>query len=256
MMKWYFSFLAIVVICLVVLIVQFGLNPRPKPVIKPSNFSEPEIIGQTIYKQLHKDIHLFNLVAFGVNHHINLDVILGLLNTSKKYGYSFQKILVLNHLKSEWQKKIKDASLSDLQVEYLSGKNYQFVLEFLRKQQASSQKTLIVANPEDVFHLEGQSLIRFLESDLSLSILSFIHVGCELELKKIKEFQAFCRRQTQKTSSFSHLSCLAYQKSAWLKKLKTKKIDKNKNIVFLEQYGLLDYIYFTYLPGVPYPGSI
>ena len=256
MMKWYFAFLAIVVICLVVLIVQFGLNPRPKPIIKPSNFSEPEIIGQTIYRQLHKDIHLFNLVAFGVNHHINLDVILGLLNASEKYGHPFQQVLILNHLKSEWEKKIRDTPLSKLKVESLSGKNYKIVLEFLKKQQISSQKTLIIANPGDIFHLEDQSLIRFLESDLSLSILSFIHVGCELELKKIKEFQTFCRRQTQKTSSFSHLSCLAYQKSAWLKKLKTKKFDKNKNVIFLEQYGLLDYVYFTYLPRVPDTGSI
>ena len=248
MIKWYFSFLALVVICLVVLIVQFGLNPRPKSIIKPSNFSEFGIIGQSIYKQLHKDIHLFNLVAFGINQSVNLEVVLGLLRTSKRYGHSFQKVLILNHLKSEWEKKIKDTSLSDLKVEYLNDKNYQSVLEVLKNQQASSQKTLIIANPGDVFHLEGQSLIQFLESDLSLSILSFIHIGCELELKKIKEIQALCRRQTQKTSSFSHLSCLAYQKSAWLKKLRTKKINKNKNIIFLEQYGLLDYIYFTYLP--------
>ena len=249
MIKWYFSFLAIVVICLVTLIVKFGLNPKPKPIIKPSNFSEPNVIGQTIYRQLYKDIHLFNFVAFGVNRSINLDVILGLLHTSKKYGHSFHTVLILNHLKSEWEKKIRETSLSDLKIEYLNDKNYQVVLDFLRKQQISLQKTLIIGNPEDVFHLEGQSLIKFLESDLSLSILSFIHVGCELELKKIKEFQALCRRQTQKTSSFSHLSCLAYQKSAWLKKIKTKKFDKTKNVVFLEQYGLLDYIYFTYLPG-------
>ena len=248
MIKWYFSFLAIVVICLVTLIVKFGLNPKPKPIIKPSNFSEPNVIGQTIYRQLYKDIHLFNFVAFGVNRSINLDVILGLLHTSKKYGHSFHTVLILNHLKSEWEKKIRETSLSDLKIEYLNDKNYQVVLDFLRKQQISLQKTLIIGNPEDVFHLEGQSLIKFLESDLSLSILSFIHVGCELELKKIKEFQALCRRQTQKTSSFSHLSCLAYQKSAWLKKIKTKKFDKTKNVVFLEQYGLLDYIYFTYLP--------
>ena len=251
MIKWYFSFLAIVIICLVTLIIKFGLNPRPKPIIKPSNFFEFEVIGQTIYRQLHKDIHLFNLVAFGINQNVNLDVVTGLLDTSKKYGHPFQTVLILNHLKSEWQKKIKNTSLPDyLRIEYLNDKNYQSVLEFLKKQQTSLQKTLIIANPEDVFHLEGQSLVQFLESDLSLSILSFIHVGCALELKKIKEFQALCRRQTQKTSSFSHLSCLAYQKSAWLKKLKTEKIDKNKNIVFLEQYGLLDYIYFTYLPKV------
>ena len=248
MMKWYFSFLAIVVICLVVLILQFGLNPRPKPIIKPSNFSHPEKIGQTIYRQLHKDIHLFHLIAFGIDHNVNLDVVLGLLDTSKKYGHPFQQVLILNHLKSEWEKKIEETSLSDLKVEYLNDKNYEFILELLKKQRASPQKTLIIANPEDVFHLEGKSLVQFLESDLSLSILSFIHVGCELELKKIKEFQTLCRRQTQKTSSFSHLSCLAYQKSEWLKKLKTKKFDKNKNIVFLEQYSLLDYVYFTYLP--------
>ena len=248
MIKWYFSFLAIVVICLVTLIAKFGLNPRPKPIIKPSNFFEFGMIGQTIYRQLHKDIHLFNLVAFGINQDVNLDVILGLLNTSKKYGHPFQKVLILNHLRSEWQKRTRDTSLSDLKVEYLHDKKYQSVLEVLKKQQTSLQKTLIIANPEDVFHLESQSLVQFLESDLSLSILSFVHVGCELELKKIKEFQALCRRQTQKTSNFTHLSCLAYQKSAWLKKLKTKKINKDKNVVFLEQYGLLDYIYFTYLP--------
>ena len=251
MIKWYFSFLAIVIIALVALVIQFGLNPRPKPIIKPSNFSDPEKIGQTIYRQLHKDIHLFHLIAFGIDHTFNLDIVLGLLDTSKKYGHSFQQVLILNHFKSEWEKKAGGTSLSDLKVEYLNDKNYQFILELLKKQQASPQKTLIIANPGDVFHLEGQSLIQFLESDLSLSILSFIHVGCALELKKIKEFQALCRRQTQKTSNFSHLSCLAYQKSAWLKKFKTKKFDKNKNIVFLEQYGLLDYIYFTYLPGNP-----
>ena len=249
MIKWYFSLLAIIIICLVALIIQFGLNPRPKPIIKPSNFSKPEKIGQTIYKQLHKDIHLFHLVAFGIHHGVNLDVVLGLLDTSKKYEHPFQQVLILNHLKSEWEKKIKNTSFVDLKVEYLSDKNYKFILEFLKKQQMSPQKTLIIANPGDVFHLDGQSLIQFLESDLSLSILSFIHVGCALDLKTIKEFQALCRRQTQKTSSFSHLSCLAYQKSVWLKKLKTKKFDKNKNVVFLEQYSLLDYVYFTYLPG-------
>ena len=252
MIKWYFSLLGVVIVCLVILIVQFGLNPKPKPIIKPSNFTQFGMIGKTIYRQLHKEIHLFKIVAFGVHHHTNLDIILDLLSTSKAYKHPFHTVLILNHLqanplKSKWQRKTKDTSLSDLQVKYLSDGNYQSVLQFLKDQQSSFKKTLMIANPEDVFHLQKQSLIQFLESDLSLSILSFIHVECELDLEKIQELQKFCRQQTKKTSSFSHLSCLAYQKSTWLKRLKTKKINKDKNIIFLEQYGLLDYIYFTYI---------
>ena len=246
MIKWYFSLLGVIVVCLVILIVRFGLNPKPKPIIKPSNFTEFGVIGETIYRQLHKEIHLFKIVAFGIQNHAHLDVILNLLRTSRKYGHLFHTVLVLNPLRNEWQRKTRDTSLSDLQVEYLSDRNYQSVLKFLEDQQNSLKKTLVIANPEDVFHLQNRSLIQFLESDLYLSILSFIHVECELDPGKLKELQRFCRQQTRETSSFSHLSCLAYQKSTWLKKLRTKKINKNQNIIFLEQYGLLDYIYFTY----------
>lgn len=241
MIKWYFLLLGSVVVGLLVLVVQFGLNPRPKSIIKPSHFSDFQVIGQTIFRQMHKDINPAHIVALGVSHASDLDIILGLLTESQKYNQSFHTVLILNHLKSLWEKK---ESTLDLKIQSFTENNYASILAFLKEKQKQSEKTLIIANPEDVSHLQNHSLIQFLENDLKQSILSFIRVDCVLEHEKLQALQKLCRRQSQRNTSFSHLSCIAHQKSLWLKKLKSKRLDKNKNIVFLQQYGLLDYIYF------------
>lgn len=232
-----------VVIGLLVLIVQFGLNPRAKPIIKPSNFSNFEMIGQTIFRQLHKDINPSHIVAFGVHQATDLQIISGLLKASQKYKRPFDMLLILNHLKVDWQDKTKAMAL---QVQSLNQENYASILKFLKEKQAQAQKVLLVANPEDVTHLQDQSLIGFLERDLEQPILSFVRSDCSFELEALRDLQSLCRQQSKSSTSFLHLSCLTYQKSLWLKKLKSKKVDKNKNIVFLEQYGLTDYIYFIH----------
>ena len=241
MMKWYFVFLASVVVILVALVVQFGLNPRPKPIIKPSHFSDFGVIGQTIFQQLHKDIKLVPIVALGVHHTSDLDVIEGLVSESQKYAHPFHSVLILNHLKDSLAEKLKT---SHLKVKVFDVGRYSSILTFLGEGQRKSEKTLIVANPEDVSHLQGHSLIQLLEDDLGLSILSFLRLDCLLEPEKLRDLQRSCRLESKETTSFSHLSCLAYHKSVWLKKLRSRRLDKTKNIVFLQQYGLLDYIYF------------
>ncbi len=245
MIKWYFSFLAIVVLALVILIFQFGLNPRPKPVIKPSNFSNFHVIGQTIFKQLHKDIHSSKVVAFGINKSFNLDIILSLLHTSQSYKKNFHTVLILSPMKSEWENKAKHFPSLNVRVEHLT-QNYTDILRLLKKQQTQLKKTLMIATPEDVFHPNAQSLVSLLELDLGVSILSFIAMESVFDLEKLRQMQSLCRQQSKVDLSFSHLSCIAYQESRWLKKLKTNKINKDQNIVFLKQYR--DYIYFTYLP--------
>ncbi|MCB0393928.1 MAG: hypothetical protein KDD25_05185, partial [Bdellovibrionales bacterium] len=65
MKNLYWVFIAIVILLGAYASIKFGLEPKAVPVVKPSNFEDPQKIGEVIHRQLFQKMDEYSIVAIG-----------------------------------------------------------------------------------------------------------------------------------------------------------------------------------------------
>ena len=213
------AFLALIVPLF--LIVKFGVNPRPKPVIKPSNFESFESIGKVLFSQLARDIENHPIVAIGISDLDDLKIVDGFVVQSIKSKKSFDEVIVL----------INQKVLFDVPTEHMPYEDREKVVSYLNEKLNYGQKIIVIAQNWDTPHFQKNSFVDNLE--IKDEILSITATRGSMDLEELKQDCSGVGYDNIK------ISCIAYMQSTKI----PKKADREKNMVSAERYGLRDYVY-------------
>ena len=201
-------------------IVKFGVKPRPKPVIKLSNFEDYNKVGEVLFSSLSRDIERHQVVAVGIYNSEDLKIVDGFIEHSIKAKKFFDEVIVFTNQKA----------LFSVPTTYMPFSSREKVLTYLDEKINFGQKVLIVIRSWDSPQFQEDSFINSLE--IKDKVLSFTILRGSHDLDKLRKDCGLTGREGIKTS------CIAYKQSAKL----IKKTDKDKNMISAERYGLRDYV--------------
>ena len=204
-------------------IIKFGVNPRPKPIIKPSNFDSFEKIGSVLFNQLARDIENHPIVAIGVSDPDDLKIVDGFIVQSIKAQKSFDEVIVL----------INQKVLFDVPTEHMPYENKEKVVSYLNEKLSYGQKIVVIARNWDTPHFQQNSFVENLE--IKDSILSITATRGSINLNELKQD---CSGVGYSPDNIK-ISCIAYMQSTKLPKI----ADRNRNMISAERYGLRDYVF-------------
>ncbi len=204
-------------------IIKFGISPRPKPVIKPSNFESYEEVGKVLFSQLARDIEKHPIVAIGISNSNDLKVVDGFVIQSIKAKKYFDEAIVLTNQRA----------LFDIPTENMPYESRDNVIEYLDKKMSYGQKIILVVQNSDTPHFQKNSFVSNLEmKDKVLSITAMRGSTNPEELKKGCGGAGY-------QNGIIQIDCIAYQQSIKI----YKKADRSKNMISAERYGLRDYVF-------------
>ncbi|MCB0394901.1 MAG: hypothetical protein KDD25_10085, partial [Bdellovibrionales bacterium] len=98
----------------------------------------------------------------------------------------------------------------------------------------------------DTPHFQPGNLMDVLPKELNKKILSFSMVTFQYGMDPTGSMEEECRRQSQSSSQFRHLSCIAVSKSMGMRK--NTKVRRQDPVVVVELHGEDDYVIFTHFP--------
>lgn len=204
-------------------IIKYGVNPRPKPIIKPSNFETFESIGSVLFSQLARDIETHPIIAIGISDPDDLKIVDGFIVQSIKSKKSFDEVVIL----------INQKVLFDVPTEHMPYENRERVISYLNEKISYGQKIIVIAQNWDTPHFQTDSFVGNLE--IKDKILSITATRGSTNLDNLKRD---CGGVGYSTDNIK-ISCIAYMQSTKI----PKKANREKNMVSAERYGLRDYVY-------------
>ncbi len=237
MKNLYWWILGAVFLVVLSLALVFGVRPKPRGVIKPSNFETGHIVGQTIYKQLYLRFEPFQILLFGEGDKVfTQEVLFGFLRESRKFGPGVDRIIAIEDLEG----------VEEVEVTRIS-RTSSVLVEVVRQALDANERVLIYGLAGDTPHFHPDNLVNYLEKKLKTKALSFSFTNFNYvyDVNGINEVE--CRRNSKEGNQFGHLSCLAVRKSKWLKR--NRKVDINKPVVTMERVGELDYVIYSNKDG-------
>lgn len=231
MHRWIIGILLTLSLIAAMLVIKFGLNPKPIPIIKASNFEEPEKFSRYIYRQLYTKLKLSPVIAFGTDELYNYDDKL-IENFFRLLGQELKKTVSVY---SDRDFLEYTPQMSSVKFTRISEVNVKSLIQEIKEDKEFL--VVIILKQKNVLHNYKDSLVNQLEFALGKEALSFSFQTLE-EADLSKPFTP-CNNGGQ----FEQwLECLKELKARSIQT--SKKIDKTKTIGILERVSEKDFLIF------------
>lgn len=216
-----------------------GIGPQAIPVIKPSNFQNPNEISYYTYQQLSNRIQNYNYFAIGTEER----------NDEEPYQLEIQNSLLDNLIGAlkdvviVSDRKLNNNFHSDIPKIWLEdvdrGKRIAKINELILE----NKKIIFLFSVLETIHFRKESIIKTLEDGLKINILSFSIAKFPLPITEPNTLASFCGRKGDEFS-YNTLACLILNKAKKVER--NNKIFKKSLIGLVEQQGERDFLIYIH----------
>ncbi len=223
MSRWIWIIVAFCVSTGVYFTIRYGLRPKPIPVISPTTFADPELIGAAVYKRLRQNIRADRVVVLGSSPGSEEDTQI-------------------------WQGFEKAASTDNQTVEVMPLKEVTDKEAFFVKIQEAvklRKLVLITGITTEISHLVPESWTKQLEKSRKHPVLSIGIQRLAVTTPEYDDVQTQCLDATDEENGHHKLEC-ASQRVA--RKYLKRKLAPDLLWGVMERHGLKEYLLFIHRP--------
>lgn len=242
MQRWIWFFVAICISTGVYFTIRYGLQPKPIPILNPTDFAQLDQIGAVTYRALREPVRAERIMLIGSSqelkddHEVWIGFIKAAVSDHEKIVFYSRAGLPSAPSNPAWESKTFDES-SVQSGEFLND---------VRKQLKAGQIILVHDDTLEVTHLVRHSLSRELERMVQHPVLSISTLPFALGSQEADSLQTQCLE----TGDDGHqnerrLACAAQKVS---RKFQRKHLDPSKIWAVIERHGLKEYLIFIHEP--------
>jgi hypothetical protein len=241
MQRWLWILLAVCISTGVYFTIRYGLQPKPIPIMNPTDFARLDQIGAVTYRALREPVRAERLVLLGSSQKLKDD---------HEVWTGFVKALVADHEKiiffnrEGWPPIPSNPAWITESFNEDSVRSGEFLKE-VRKRLKAGQIILVHDDTLEVTHLVKHSLSRELEKVVQHPVLSISTLPFAVGSQEQDSLQTQCLETGADGQNERRLACAAQKVS---RKFHRKKLDPAKIWAVIERHGLKEYLVFIHEP--------
>ncbi len=240
MKKLYFSLgLVGFFVCIMALIVKFGIKGRPINILKPSYFSTPDEIGAVIFRRFYSELSAEKLLVFGVpaktSYHQN--ILAGLIRVAAHEGKPFDVLIVDPRLPQP--EALPTITIIPLAM---NGEELGDASALIKSLMAQQKHVLVYTYSTMSSHLLMGNTIAQLEKNLKQPI--FAITTSQLSLRNSEEYNLDppCVGSGRDDTGTADLGCVVLQTS---RSYYHRNLDGTRYVAVIDQHGRSDFLLLT-----------